>query len=432
MQFNDKFLKSLPLPAKGNRIWYDDQVTGLGLRITAGGAKSFVFNYRVHGRERRYTLGPYGKDLWTLLRARRRAGELRRMVERGEDPLSGRIDARNAPTVNDLCDRFEEEHIPKKRARTQTDYKRVIKKDIRPELGAKKVADVDFSDIDGLHLKVTKRGSPYEANRVFRVASKMFNLAIKWNMRPDNPVKGVELNEEEKRERYLDPAKELVPLAKALDEHPDKQAVAIIRLLLFLGSRRGEVQAMRWEQLDLDNGTWTKRSAHTKQKKLHRVPLPAAAVNLLRHLRAEAEAAAKGEGGEVPEWVFPSADSDTGHRVEIKKDWWAICKAAGITRTQMVKHKKTGELHPVVKHGARIHDLRHTYASILVSAGQTLPIIGRLLGHTQASTTARYAHLFDDPLRKAAAQASALIAGDRSRASGLRHLRRSARKRAAQ
>ena len=306
MQFNDKFLKTLPLPAKGNRIWYDDQVTGLGLRITAAGAKSFVFNYRIHGRERRYTLGPYGKDLWTLLRARRRAGELRRMVERGEDPLGERIDARNAPTVADLCDRFEEEHIPRKRARTQTDYKRVIEKEIRPELGAKKVADVDFADIDALHQKITKRGAPYEANRMLRVASKMFNLAIKWKMRADNPVKGVEFNDEEKRERYLDPEKELAPLAKALDEHPDKQAVAIIRLLLLLGSRRGEVQAMRWDQLDLDNAIWTKRSAHTKQKKLHRVPLPAAAVQLLRQLRAEAEAAAKAEGEEVSEWVFPS------------------------------------------------------------------------------------------------------------------------------
>jgi integrase len=419
-KFNDRFLKGLAPPEKGNRIWYDDQVTGLGLRITAAGAKSFIFNYRINGRERRYTLGPYGKDLWTLLRARRRAGELRRMVERGEDPLGERIDARNAPTVADLCDRFEREHIARKRESTQKDYRRVVTKVIRPELGAKKVADVTFADIDALHQKVTARGVPYEANRVVRVASKMFTLAsTKWKMRADNPVKGVELHPEEERERYLHPEKELVPLAKALDEHPDRQAMAIIRLLLFVGSRRGEVLAMRWDQLDLDNGVWTKLSAHTKQKKKHRVPLSAPAVQLLRVLRAEAEAAAKAEGGTVSEWVFPSADSETGHRVEIKKDWWAICKAAGITRTEMVKQKKSGKLCLVVKHDARIHDLRHTYASVLVSAGQSLPIIGRLLGHTQPKTTARYAHLFDDPLRKATAQASAVIAAGR-RPSGAR------------
>ena len=423
MKYNDQFLKSLPQPARGNRIWYDTEVKGLGLRITAAGAKSFVFNYRINGRERRYTLGPYGKDLWTLQRARRRAGDLRRMVARGEDPLGERIDARDAPTVADLCDRFEAEHIPRKSARSQPDYKRVIRKDIRPELGTKKVAAVGFADIDALHQKITKRGAPYEANRMLRVTSKMFSLAIMWKMRTDNPVKGVEFNDEEKRERYLDPEKELGPLAKALAEHPEKQAVSIIRLLLLVGSRRGEVLAMRWAQLDLDNAIWTKLSAHTKQKKKHRVPLSDAAVQLLRDLRAEAEAAAKAEGVEVSEWVFPSADSETGHRVEIKKNWWAICKAAGITRTEMVKDKK-GEVRPVVKHDARIHDLRHTYASVLVSAGHSLPIIGRLLGHTQPATTARYAHLFDDPLRKATAQASAVITGRRASAGPrLRRLR---------
>jgi integrase len=410
MKYNDQFLKSLPKPEHGNRVWYDTEVTGLGLRITAAGAKSFVFNYRVNGRERRYTLGPYGKDQWTLLRARRRAGELRRMVERGEDPLSERIDARNAPTVNDLCDRFDEEHVSKKRKTTQADYKRVTRT-IRAEFGAKKVVDIDFGDFDRLHAKITKRGAPYEANRLLRVARKMFNLAVfPWKMRQDNPVRGIEANHEEKRERYLDPEKELGALVKALAAHEDQQAADIIRLLLLTGARRGEVQGMRWDQLKLDLGTWTKRSAHTKQKKLHHVALSEAAIELLKRLRAEAEQAAEKAGAEVSEWVFPSADSETGHRVEIKKDWWAICKAAGITRTEMVKNAK-GETVPVVKHDARIHDLRHSFASILASSGASLPLIGALLGHTQASTTHRYAHLFVNPLRQATEQVAAIVTG---------------------
>ncbi|HXF53402.1 MAG TPA: tyrosine-type recombinase/integrase [Hyphomicrobiaceae bacterium] len=406
-EFNDRFLKGLIPPESGNRIWYDDQVKGLGLRITAGGAKSFVFNYRIRGRERRYTIGPYGKDQWTLLRARRRAGELRRMVERGEDPLGERQDARNAPTVAELCDRFEEEHIPRKRPRTQADYKRVIAKDIRPELGAKKVAEVTFADMDALHRKITRRGAPYEANRVVRIASKMFNLAVKWRMRPDNPTKGIELNSEERRERYIDPEKELPALIKALAEHADQQAADIIRLLLLTGARRGEVQAMRWDQLNLGNGTWTKLSAHTKQKKPHHAVLSAAAVRLLKKLRTEAEATAAANGETVSDWVFPSRGV-TGHRVEIKKDWRAICKAAGITRTSMVRNTN-GELRPIVKHGARIHDLRHSYASILASAGLSLPIIGALLGHTQPATTARYSHLFSNPLRRATEHVAAIV-----------------------
>ena len=408
-RFDDRLLKTLAPPESGNRIYYDDQITGLGLRITAAGARSFVFNYRINGRERRYTVGPYGKDQWTLLRARKRAGELRRMVERGEDPLGERQDARQAPTVADLCDRFEDEHVSKKRPSTQIDYKRVLRKDVRPVLGAKKVADIEFADIDRLHRRITKRGSPYEANRARAVLSKMFNLALKWKMRADNPVRGVERNDEEKRARYLEPQKELPRLAKALAEHEDKQAADIIRLLLLTGARRGEVQAMRWDQLDLDRSNWTKLSAHTKQKKTHHAVLSDAAVQLLKRLRAEAETAAEATGEAVSEWVFP-ADSKTGHRVEIKNAWAEICVAADITRTVMEKDSM-GRMRAVVKHGARIHDLRHTFASLLASAGQSLPIIGTLLGHTQPATTARYAHLLNDPLRKAADQAAAIITG---------------------
>ena len=299
--------------------------------------------------------------------------------------------------------------MSKKRPSTQIDYKRVLRKDVRPILGAKKVADIEFADIDRLHRRITKRGSPYEANRARAVLSKMFNLAIKWKMRADNPVKGVERNDEEKRAHYLDPEKELPRLASALAEHDDKQASDIIRLLLLTGARRGEVQAMRWDQLDLDRASWTKPSAHTKQKKTHHAVLSDAAVHLLRGLRADAEEVAKAKGAEVSEWVFPS-DGETGHRVEIKKNWAAVCKAAGITRTVMEKDS-TGRMRAVIKHAARIHDLRHSYASILASAGLSLPIIGALLGHTQPATTARYAHLFNDPLRKAAEQAAAVITG---------------------
>jgi hypothetical protein len=109
-KFDDRFLKSRPSPSVGNRIYYDPNTPGLGLRITAAGAKAFVFNYRIAGRERRYTIGPYGVDQFPLKRARRRAGELRRMVERGEDPLGQREDARNAATVADLAQRFAEQH----------------------------------------------------------------------------------------------------------------------------------------------------------------------------------------------------------------------------------------------------------------------------------------------------------------------------------
>jgi integrase len=209
----------------------------------------------------------------------------------------------------------------------------------------------------------------------------MFGLAIKWKWRTDNPAKGIERNPENKRHRYLTSA-EVEGLMVALAGHPDQQAANIIRLLLLTGARRSEVQSARWDQFDLTSGVWTKPGATTKQKTQHRVPLSAPARQLLADLWAETEGSA--------EYVFPGRGG--GHRVEFKRDWAAICTGAGIT-------------------GARIHDLRHSFASILASAGLSLPIIGALLGHTQPQTTARYAHLLDDPLRAATERVGAIVTG---------------------
>jgi integrase len=383
-RLTDHILKTrCPAPATGNKVYYDSEVRGLGLRVTAAGAKAFIYNYRFNRRERRYTIGPYGRDQWTLAAARKRAGELRKMLERGEDPLAKRIEGRNAPTIGDLCDRFEEEHLPKLRASTQREYKALAATYIKPALKHRQVATIEFDDVDGLHRKISKT-APYRANRVVALLSKMFSLAGKWKWRSaaaGNPAKGIERNQEQKRERHLSSA-ELGRLSKALDEYEDQQAANIIRLLLLTGARRGEVQAMKRADLDLDQALWTKPGATTKQKTIHRVPLSEPACQLLKSLEEEAEKDAV--------YVFPGRYD--GHRVEIKDEWAAICKAAKIK-------------------GARMHDLRHTYASILASSGLSLPIIGALLGHTQAQTTKRYAHLFDDPLRKATEQVGAVVTG---------------------
>jgi integrase len=210
----------------------------------------------------------------------------------------------------------------------------------------------------------------------------MFSLTIRWGWRTDNPAKGIERNQEQKRHRYL-AGDELGRLTKALAEHEDQQAANIIRLLLLTGARRGEVQSATWDQFDLVSGTWVKPGSTTKQKTDHRVPLSAPARQLLAELREKAAKDAL--------YVFPGRGGE-GHRVEINAAWAAICKSANITQ-------------------ARMHDLRHTYASVLASAGLSLPTIGALLGHSQPATTARYAHLFDDPLRAATERVGAIVTG---------------------
>jgi integrase len=348
------------------------------VRVTAAGVKAFVLNYRNRtGRERRLTIGRHPD--WTAAQARERARELRREIDGGGDPLAERIAEREAPTVNELADRYLVEHAPKKR--TAIGDRRMLDRYIRPRLGARKVTDVVFADVDRLHREISKT-APYVANRVAALLSKMFALAIRWEMRADNPVKGVERNREERRYRYL-AGEELHRLSEALASHPSPAAANAIRLLLLTGARRMEVLAARWDQFDLAAGIWTKPSSHTKQKREHRVPLSAPALQLLVAVKA---AAAK----DAP-YVFPARPGGA-HMRDLHRSWGSLCRAARIE-------------------GVRVHDLRHTYASVLASAGLSLPIIGGLLGHSNPATTARYSHLFDDPLRAATDRAAAIIGG---------------------
>ncbi len=404
-KLSDKTIKTLPLPTRGNHIYFDSQVGGFGVRVTAGGARSFIFSYRtLAGRARRFTIGEFSVtgDGWTTAAARGEAERLRVMVRGGGDPLASLQDLRDAPTVADLAQRFEEDHLPKRRAHTADGHKRAIRLHILPTLKHRVVADLTHSDIADLHRKVTKTGTPYAANRMLAVLSKMLSEAIKLGWRMDNPAKGVERNTEEARHRYLSPA-ELAKLTEALAGLEDKQGADIIRLLVLTGARRGEVFAMRWDQLELGEGVWTKPPSSTKQKRMHRVPLSAPARQLLAALFEEAEAKAKAEGEKMSVYVFPGTGEE-GHRADIKKTWRAACIAAGIVTMETVAGKR------VVVPSARIHDLRHTYASLLASAGMSLPIIGALLGHSQPATTARYAHLLDDPLRQATERVGSLVA----------------------
>jgi integrase len=385
----------LPAPAKGNRIYYDgkDGVKGFGVRVTAAGARSFVLTYWTKGgRQRRITIGTFPN--WTVGAARIEARRLKRLIEQGADPLGDIEEARTAPTVTDLCARFVEEYLPRNRPRTIAGYTALLDRYVRPHFGNDaKVADVRFEDIDALHRKITRAGSPYAANRTVAVLSRMFSLAVRWRMTDSNPVKGIERNPETKRKRYLS-GDELTRLTMALAAHADPGIADIFRLLLLTGARRGEVLTMRWADVDLGEGIWSKPGATTKQATDHVVPLSAPARQLLSEIRDRQTVKKK----VLPEFVFPGAGS-TGHVVSVKKAWKALCQSADIS-------------------GLRIHDLRHSFASQLASGGASLPLIGALLGHTQPSTTHRYAHLFQDPQRAAVEKVAAIISAASNNGNG--------------
>jgi integrase len=295
MRLTDAICRKLAPPAKGNRIYYDGH--GFGLRVTAGGARSFILSYRTRdGRARRLTIGDLGP--WTVATARAEAAELRRQIDQGGDPLGELQDERNAETVADLADRFLTEHGARLRPKSLLNYRRIITRHVLPALGRHKVKGVTFTDIDRLHRRISET-APYQANRCLAVCSKMFALAVRWHMRADNPCKDVARNKEHGRERYLT-EDELARLLAALDGYRDQRIAAIFKLLLLTGSRRGEVLSMRWEDLDLRTGIWTKPHTRTKQKERHAVPLSAATRAVLTKLAAD-----KDPSG----FVFPAAEA---------------------------------------------------------------------------------------------------------------------------
>jgi integrase len=406
--------KALP-PARGQTILWDGDVKGFALRITPGGAKAFVLDYRAEGRQRRITIGQYPD--WTVQAARKTAKELKREVDHGRDPMGERHAERAAPTVGELWERYQLEHLPLKAPRSQVDERIMWEKIILPRFGKMRMAAITSDEVDALHHDITTvRRTPIRANRTIEVLRKAFNLAIRWKWREDNPAIGVRRNPEEKRNRYLNKT-EIAALARALNDHCEPMSANAVKLLMLTGARRGEVLGATWDMFDLENGIWSKPSAHTKQRRLHRVPLSRPAVELLEEIKQAAQRKAKAEHAPLNPFVFPSADGKP--LSDIKRTWISVCRKAGLAervkkrgRDGKAMKDKNGKPIMIWKPNVRIHDLRHSFASILVSAGASLPLIGQMLGHTQVQTTQRYAHLFDDPLRKAAEAVGAYVSSN--------------------
>lgn len=388
-KLTDRFVKSATTGGRKSPIFMDDEVIGFGVQVRKNGRRSFTLDYMFEGRRRRLYIGDFPD--WTTAAAREHAKLIKREVDQGLDPLTVRDERRTAPTVKDLIERYLTEHVPRLAPDSASDYRSMMVTYVMPVWGHRKVIDIRRSDVDQLLVEIAKgrarprkektkqkrlkplqpaRPTPGRANRVGCAIRKMFNLAIRWEMRTDNPAAGFIRNPENPRERFLDIA-EIERLSQVMNEHRNQRMADVIRLLMLTGARRGEVLNATWDQFDLDRAVWTKPAATTKQRKLHRTPISGAAVQLLRTIRTRSPK-------NCP-WVFPG-DANGKPVQEIKRFWDDVRKKAGLT-------------------DVRVHDLRHTFASLLVSSGMTLPMIGKLLGHTQVQTTQRYAHLFDDPLR---------------------------------
>src|SRR6266581_1325756 len=342
-------------------VLWDSELKGFGVRVQRGGTKSYVLHYRVGtGRAaplRKLTIGRHGSP-WTPETARKEAKTLLGMIEDGADPAADKMARREAPTIAELAERFLAEHADTKRkGSTAAEYRRLLDKIILPALGKRKAADVTRADVTKLHH--ANRAAPYQANRVLAVLSKMFNLA------------------EKKRERMLSPA-ELARLGDALAAHSGSPyAVAAVKLLVFTGARLGEVLGLKWEWIDFERGEARLPDSKTGAKTLHLPPPALAVLAVLPRLDDNPHVIAGAKVGAA--------------LVNLEKPWRAIRKAARLD-------------------DVRLHDLRHAFASVAASSGMGLPIIGKMLGHSQPATTARYAHLASDPVKAAATAVANKIA----------------------
>jgi integrase len=371
-------IKTLAAPAKGNIRHPIDGHPGLFLCITKNDARSWQYRYYPKtgpkaGSERLFTIGEF--PLFPLSLAKDEWKQLRRRVQLGDDPLQDIEDVRKAPTIRTLGDRYLEEHaIPHKR--TGERDRRRIAAYINPRMGSMKVAAVIYDDCYDLHRSLTHK--PIEANRVRSLLVTMFDHSIRWGWRQDNPARLVKPNTEYPRERFLSQA-EIVTLSDVLAKWPDRTVADCVRLILLTGCRRGEAMKMTWDQLqfsdDGSDGVWLKSPTSTKQKKAHRVPLSAPALKIIANQTRTSKYVFAGKHG-------------------------GICNV----KNQWIKIREKAELRDL-----RLHDLRHSFASILASSGQSLLIIGQLLGHSQPSSTKRYSHFYDQPLREATERVAAVV-----------------------
>jgi integrase len=389
-------------------VAYDSELHGFGVRVMPSGHKSFIIEYRPHGggrgvATRRLTLGALGA--LTPDQARRAAQETLAGVRLGNDPQAEKIRQRASLIVGGLIDAFLEGHARSKLKAKTVGHYRIALERLRGAHGSLKAHALTRSHLAALHI--SQADTPFAANRSLATISKCFSWGAQYGLLPEghnNPAKGIWRYREHGRERFLT-SEELSRLGDALREgetvglpykvdetkpkakHAPKAnnrrtvldpfAIAGIRLLILTGARLREILDAQWQHVDFERGILFLPDSKTGRKPVY---LSAAALAILAYLP-------RLEGN--PHIV--AGMKDGAPRADLKKPWAAVSKAAGLQ-------------------GVRIHDLRHSFASVGAGASLGLPIIGKLLGHTQAATTNRYAHLGDDPLRRASETIGATIA----------------------
>jgi integrase len=387
------------LKATGHEyVHWDGELKGFGVRVRPSGAKSFVTVYRTGGRNaplRRVTIGAVGTI--EADKARDEAKAIIHGAKVGDDRAAAKATARAELTIAQLCDTYLDEGCDTKKASTIATDRGRIERHIKPLLGRKRIGEVTRADVErfmrdvatgktAADVKTGKRGRAIveggkgTATRTVGLLGGIMSFAVARRLRVDNPVRGVKRYPDRKGETFLSSA-ELgrigAALANAEAAGANPSALAIIRLLAFTGARKSEIATLRWREVDLDRGYLRLGDSKTGAKV---VPIGAPAIEILSALPH-----VEGNG-----YVFP-ASSGAGHFQGTERVWRTARAVAGFP-------------------SLRLHDLRHSFASVGLARGDALPVIGAILGHADVKTTSRYAHLADDPVKAAADRIAQTVA----------------------
>lgn len=375
------YIDNLAIPKNDVIVW-DNKLSGFGVKVTPKGRKVYLLYYRSQdGRQRKPTIGVHGQI--TCEQARKIALEWLSEKAKGNDPSLSRKTIRQSPSVAELCLKYMAEHSEVHKKSTTLELEnRCIKKYIVPSMGALKVSSVTKADISKFHANL--KSTPAQANRILRMLSKMFNLAESWGLRPpySNPVKGVQRYKEESRERFLTD-KEIQTLIQTLDRLEKDQSESIyvlnlIRLLMLTGARLSEIRTAKWEWVDFKNGLLNLPDSKTGKKTIYLSP---AALQVLENTPQQKD---------NPHIILGHIKGHALHNAQ--KPWRRIRQLAGLE-------------------GLRIHDLRHTFASLCIAQGFSLQMVAKLLGHADTRMSERYAHLTKTSIQDAAASVGRAIKG---------------------
>lgn len=344
--------------------YYDTKVRGLGLYVTRSGIKTFFVYRRVEGKPQRIVLGRC--DEVSLEKAREKALAVHTQIAEGINPLEKKQAIRQEITFGELWELYWERHAkPYRKAACRNDES--IYRLYLSAWAGKKLSLITADNIRELHQQVGRDSGTVRANHTHALIRLMLNKAIEWGWNKPNPAYAVKRFREQSRERFLS-MQEMKRFLAALDSEPCETVRDYLYLSLFTGARRGNVQAMRWQEIDFDAAHWTIPT--TKNGKAHIAPLVQPALEILQRRRLMTNS----------EWVFPSAKSRSGHLENPCCVWNDVLKRAGIENL-------------------RIHDLRRTLGSWQAALGANSYIIGKSLGHTSQQATAIYARLDLNPVR---------------------------------